>query len=362
MPRVRRILSALMILLLLLSLAACGASEKTAGTETTGAADSSDATVPDTTEEAVDTSAAASSEKETEAPVEPSSESPTETDGQPSGPDSESPDPETTDTPASEDTEEPTEPEPPSEPTEPEPPVEETASLEFEDAAALREFLCGAWNYYPVEEDALDTPEVGGIPGLSVQLQPDGTFFAIRHANNAQYTGTWTLDWFFADEDGLPDWLCFRLDDGEGDIDAFGDFVIEGWASCTGSHRLDLMQVNNGDSIFSSFYEVWEAMLVKGSDLPVTESEEPLANASFCGRIWQVAEDGKALWMTEVNPRDFSEGIGSRVAVRYEIAPNAELVYPTSVYARGGIVAVVETDAKGRIVLLDWAEELTEGG
>ena len=229
-------------------------------------------------------------------------------------------------------------------------------SEEFADEEALREFLVGAWNFYPTEEDQRTTPELGGIPGLSVQLLPDGTFFAILHMSFAQYTGTWELDRLYAGPDELPDWIRFTLDEPDEGLWGFGDYVIQGWARCRGSDRLSLVQVNNGDSVFSTCFDRYDAMLIRGGDVPADETTDPKPDASFCAVVWEVAEDGNALWVTEVDPADFSVGIGSREAVRYALAEDCEIRCPVSAFAPGGLVAAIETNGDGEIAVLNWAE------
>ena len=235
-------------------------------------------------------------------------------------------------------------------------PDEDADPYAFEEEADFEDFLCGAWNFFPVNEGETDTPEIGGIPGLTIQLVPGGMFMAILHMDFTMYTGTWTLERLYADEDALPDLLRFELDEEYEDLAAFGDFCIQGWASCTGSERLSLVQVNNGDSVLNVKFDLYDAMLIKGGDFPTDESAAPQTDAHFCAMVWQVADGGNTLWVTEVSPQDFSVTVGSHEAVRYTVSGDAEIRCPASAFARGGLVAEIEADAEGNIVMLNWAE------
>ncbi len=233
-------------------------------------------------------------------------------------------------------------------------------SLDFEDAAALRDFLIGVWSYFPAEEDAVDSPEITGIPGISIQLLEDGSFYAIRQTDGVRFQGSWKLEHYFAEEGALPDRISFTLEEG-GAPGAFGDYWIQGWASCAGTDRLLLTNIIYDADTFASFPEIYDAMLVKGSYDPDAEGSAPNCDAEFCGIVWQVTDGGTALWITEISPVDFTLAVGSRIAARYPVAADAELGYPVSVFARGGCPAVVKTNAAGEIVYLNWAEMDMEG-
>ena len=237
----------------------------------------------------------------------------------------------------------------------------EENSPDFADEEALTEYLLGAWNFYPTEEDDQNTPEIGGIPGLSIQLAPGGMFMAIEHMTNAMYFGTWELDRLYAGPDELPDWLRFTLDEPGENLWGFGDYLIQGWARCRGSDRLSLVQVNNGDSVFYNRFDCFDVMLVKGGDFPTEESADPQTDAHFCAMVWQVADDGNTLWVTEVDPADFTVGIGSHEAVRYHLADDCEILCPSSAFAPGGRIAELETNAAGEISMINWAEPELEG-
>lgn len=312
-------------LLLLLSLSACGG-----GTApTAGPAEPSSAVLTEAPAIGVDTTPPA--ETRSEAPTDQLPEAPV-------------------DTTAAAETEETTEaPEtPPAEP------------LDFENPAGLRDFLIGVWNYFPTGEDAVDSPEITGIPGISIQLLEDGSFYAIRQMDGAQFRGTWKLERYFVEEDALPDQISFTLAEG-GESGAFGDYWIQGWAGCAGTERLFLTNISSDADTFASYPEAYDAMLVKGSYDPDAEGGAPIRDAEFCGIVWQVSEGGTALWITEVSPVDFTLAIGSRSAARYPVAAEAELDCPVSVFARGGCPAVVRTNAAGEIVYLNWAEMDMEG-
>lgn len=233
-------------------------------------------------------------------------------------------------------------------------------SPDFEDPAALRDFLIGVWSYFPAEEDAVDSPDLTGIPGVSIQLLEDGSFSAIRQTDGVRFQGIWKLERYFAEEGALPDRISFTLAEG-GAPGAFGDYWIQGWADCAGTHRLLLTNISSDADTFASYPEVYDAMLVKGSYDPDAEGGAPNCDAEFCGIVWRVSEGGTALWITEVSPVDFTLAIGSRSAARYPVAADAELGYPVSVFARGGCPAVVKTNAAGEIVYLNWAEMDMEG-
>ncbi len=250
---------------------------------------------------------------------------------------------------------------PTEEATEPEtePPADDELP-DFADDEAMRSFLVGVWNYFPTEEDAAESPGIDGIPGVSIQLMDDGSFFAIRHTDNAQFFGSWELERYFAEEDELPDRLSFVLDDAA-QPGAFGSYWIQNWADCADTDRLSVVRLSYNTQTFGSYPDAYDAMLVKGGFSPDAEGAAPKTDAAFCGMVWQVSENGGELWITEISPTDFSVTLGSHKAACYKLASDAELVWPASVFARGGCPAVVKTNAAGEIVFLDWAEAETEG-
>lgn len=346
----KKIFCLLLAALLVLGLVACAKAGETAPPPVPAA--STDAAVPTAApvnEAPAKPATDAPTEPVTDAPTEPVTDAPTE-------PVTDAPTEPVTDAPTEPVTEAPTEPateEPSAEP--PELPEEPT------DYDSMLRFLVGVWNYFPVDEDAVDSPGIDGIPGLTIQLMEDGRFFAIRHSDNAQCIGSWTLDWFFAEEDELPDWLCFEVEDADDGMEVIGDFWIENRAVCAGTDRLDLIQVNNGDSVFMNSFDVYAEALVRGSFDPDAEGSDPKLDAEFVGMVWEVRENGTELWITEIDPEDFSVTIGTHVAARYPVAADAQLIWPTYIFNEGACPAVVHTNADGEIIFLDWAEEEMEG-
>lgn len=340
-----RILCVLMALLLVLTLAACSHSgQKPSGEATTASAVG--------TETPSGTAASISSDTEV-LPTE--NEFPTESQSAETEPPTEA------QTSESAETEPPVETTVPITETEtPEPSHEENPST-FANVDALEEYLLGAWNFYPTNEDEKNTPEIGGIPGFTIQIAPGGVFMLIRHMDFAQYQGTWELDRLFAEEHEVPDMIRFTLDEPDETLKDAGTFLIQGWSHCTGSDRLSLVQVNVGESVISAWFDLYDAMLVKGGDFPTDESEDPSTDAHFCAMVWQVADDGETLWLTQVDPLDFSVGLGSRTAVRYVLAGDCEIRCPISAFVRGGTVAEIQTNSAGEISMINWAEPVLEG-
>lgn len=343
----RSVLCILLAAMLVLGLTACNKSGETAAPP--APASSADTPAPVTAPE-TEAPAKPVTELTTDAPTEPGTDTPTEN---PTEPVTEAPTEPVTEAPTEPSTEAQTEPAT-AEPS-PEPYEEPT------DYDSMLHFLVGVWNYFPVDEDAVDSPEIDGIPGLTIQLMEDGSFFAIRHADNAQCTGTWTLDWLYAYEDELPDWLCFQVDDADQGMEYIGDFWIENRAICAGTDRLDLVQVNNGDSVFLNSFDVFAETLVRGSYDPEARGSDPKLDAEFSGMVWEVRGNGTELWITEISPVDFSVTIGTQVAACYPVAADAELVWPTYIFNEGACPALVKTNADGEIVFLDWAEPEMEG-
>lgn len=347
---IKRVLCILLAALILLSLAACASSDKNADVTPPAATDApTEPLTEPVTEIPTDHVAKIPTEPVTETPTEPVTDAPEPVTEAPTEPVTEAPTEPVTEAPTEPATEQPPEviPEEPEEPT---------------DHDSMLQWLVGVWNYFPVDEDAVDSPEIDGIPGLTIQLMEDGSFYAIRHSDNAQCTGSWTLDWFYADEDECPDWLLFQVEDADEGMEVIGDFWIENWAVCTGTDRLDLIQVNNGDSIFLNDYDVYFEVLVRGSFDPDAQGEAPKTDAEFVGIVWDVRGEGTELWITEVSSENFSVTVGSRRASRYLIAADAELVWPVNVFNQGACPAALRTNAAGEIVFLDWASVEEEGG
>ena len=103
--------------------------------------------------------------------------------------------------------------------------------------------------------------------------------------------GKWTLERLYAEHEDPPDLLCLELDETDDPFldgwQSLGDFLLAQRTLCDGSIVLGLSQANNGDSLFSYWYEdtwpVWQRM----AELPLPQ-ENLRKNDSFFALLWKM--------------------------------------------------------------------------
>jgi len=230
--------------------------------------------------------------------------------------------------------------------------------LAFSDEAALRAFLTGGrWTYY--------VPDGLG-PQITLELSEDGGCSAWLGAGRdaIRFDGRWRLDRLFAGEEDLPDWLCLDVSSTNAPeppysgMTSLGDFLIENWTICGGWFMMRMGQVNNGDSLFSLAADTFSPVLYRTdpADRP-SYTDAPRTDDSFFAVCWRVVESPQdtVLWLDDADPDDPSRTAGRHESIPYTLAPDADVRCTPSLFARGGFVAWVQTDAAGNLILLDWA-------
>ena len=238
-------------------------------------------------------------------------------------------------------------------PSETEPVSSEAAEapdpLDLANGEAMREFLCGTWEY---------PDPVTGAPRVRLEISADGGFFAVRYRDDddpAEYAGSWTLDRLSAGAHALPDWLCFSPEVSENDMGLFGDFVLAARTVCDGRVMLYLIQVNNGDSVFSFYYDDFTPVLTR-ADPAAQAVGETQNDVRFYARFWQLSEDGETLWLDDVSAGGGPANEGRFEAVPYCLAENAHVRCEPAGLKPGGSFVEVRTNAAGEITELLPAE------
>ncbi|MCR5783545.1 MAG: hypothetical protein K6G90_12530 [Clostridia bacterium] len=235
------------------------------------------------------------------------------------------------------------------EPAETEPAEEQPDLLDFADGDAMRKFLCGAWEYADPESGALR---------VSVELREDGGFSALRYREDgepAEYAGTWELDRFYAGAYDLPDWLRFSAEVSENDMGLFGDFILAARTVCDGRVMLYWMQINNGDSVFSFYYDEYAPVLSR-EDPAAQAVGEAQRDAQFAARFWKLSEDGTTVWLDDLASAEGPDNGGRFEAVPYRVAEAARAGFDPETLKAGDSFVEVRTDSAGEITELRLAE------
>ena len=235
--------------------------------------------------------------------------------------------------------------------------------LNFTGEAALRAALEGEWGYCPPASDT---------PAAWIFFGNNGTF-TIRLTdlkNNAieEYMGAWKLDRRYAGANEIPDVLILTLYEmvegepvGEPTIMA-GDFLIRRKTLCDERIVLELIQMNNGDSLFSSYYDDTAPVLKKYTGW--TPQGETRKNESFCAAAWKVDYALKTVWLDDA--AENGDNIGRYEALPYQAAPQMDLTSRAPQMLTDGSVWLVRTDELGRVTEMllysyyDPDEQLTE--
>ncbi len=220
--------------------------------------------------------------------------------------------------------------------------------------ADLVQFLSGEWSY---------VEPIGYGMLVELTLTEDGRYTARCNTPDApggvtEYTGTWNLERLYAGPNELPDLLVLPLDRQYEEfpgMTGLGDFIISNIGECHGGCRMALVQANNGDSLFSFFYDVFRVVMIKAGSLPEDDHSPAQKNAHFCAVLWDCYEDengNEILWLDEVDG-DTHKNIGRHEAVPYTLLPTADLRYHPDRTDCGNVFEV-QTDANGDITMINW--------
>lgn len=240
---------------------------------------------------------------------------------------------------------------------EPQPESPSADPLAFKNEAALRKILVGTWTYgiEQWEKENTEAPQ-------QITLRADGSFqikALVWQDTSCEYTymGKWTLERLYAEHEDPPDLLCLELDETDDPFldgwQSLGDFLLAQRTLCDGSIVLGLSQANNGDSLFSYWYEdtwpVWQRM----AELPLPQ-ENLRKNDSFFALLWKMEYDGSgySIWLDDFQTDTF-ENEGRYESLQYRLAPNASLSRElTAEDGQGplpGSLYQIDTDEKGQV-------------
>ena len=217
--------------------------------------------------------------------------------------------------------------------------------LDFTDEDALKSVLEGEWVYYP---PASDTPAAwitfSGDGSFQVRLKnpEDGTML--------EDTGLCRLDRWNAGEKEPPDMMSLTLSEKAGgqisaQVSSAGDHLIIQKTLCDGEVILGLMQLNNGDSMFSLYFSDTSPILRRYTGWQ--SQEETKKSETFCAQAWKVDYETQTVWLDDIN--EGFDNIGRYEALPYQAASQLDLTsLPPQLLINGGIWAV-RTDAMGQI-------------
>ena len=213
-------------------------------------------------------------------------------------------------------------------------------TLAFTTEEELRAFLTGVWDY--VSDDF-------GYSVLTVELRADGTM-TVNRGTSAAYEGTWTLERLDVSDSALPNWLCCSLSDTYPDLWAIGDYLLGPRTIVDGKYMMKWTQVNNGDSVFSQFFDVYAPALEKqGAAEDAAPAERP-ADSHMYAVFWKESEDGGVLWLDDaIDSR--GENTGRHDSIPYPVQPTAD--QRTPIYSlHPGDVVEIQTDASGAVIMV----------
>ncbi len=212
--------------------------------------------------------------------------------------------------------------------------------LAFTTEEELRAFLTGVWDYVP---DDL------GYSVLTLELRADGGLTVNRGAG-AAYEGTWRLERLYVSDAALPDWLCCSLSDDYPDLWAIGDYLLGPRTIVDGAYMMKWTQVNNGDSVFSQFFDVYDPALVKQGAAEAAAPAERPANTHMYAVFWKESEDGGVLWLDDaIDIR--GENTGRHDSIPYPVQPTADQRTPIDSLHPGDVVEI-QTDASGAVIMV----------
>lgn len=231
--------------------------------------------------------------------------------------------------------------------------AEEPASdpLDFADEDALRTVLEGEWVYCPPASD---------IPAAWITFSKDGKFH-VRLENPEdgailEENGVYQLDWWDAGSEEAPDMLCLTFSENFGgsisaQVSSGGDYLLSQKTLCDGEIVLGLMQLNNGDTMFSLYFS--DMFLVLKRHTGWQPQGEVRKSETFYASAWKVDYEAQTLWLDDVTLDDEYANTGRYEALPYQASPKLDLAsLPSHLLVDGG-VWIVQTDKMGRIEAIE---------
>ncbi|WP_143530222.1 hypothetical protein [Massiliimalia massiliensis] len=217
--------------------------------------------------------------------------------------------------------------------------------LDFTDEDALKSVLEGEWVYCPPASDS---------PAAWITFSTDGEFHVrLKDPQDGavlEDTGVYHLDWWETEKEEAPDMICLEFtEDSSGPISnktsSAGDHLIRLKTLCDGEVLLGLMQLNNGDSMFSLYFSDTAPFLRRYTGWQ--PQEEIRKSETFCAQAWKVDYETQTVWLDDIN--EGFDNIGRYEALPYQAASQMDLTsLPSQVLVDGGIW-LVRTDEKGQI-------------
>lgn len=214
--------------------------------------------------------------------------------------------------------------------------------LNFANENALREVLVGQWVY---------CPPASSEPALWISFTKDGKVHERIKNPNGSYqerNGSYQLQRWEMRPEVVPNLLQIQFPVAGGYVTT-SDFLIERKTLCDGKIVLELMQMNNGDSTFSTHFSdtcpVLERATIWQPQGTVKKGE------TFYGAVWKMNPTTKTVWVDDVTEDGLN--IGRYESLPYQAAPQLDLnALPPQLLVDGGIWTI-QTDIMGRITAME---------
>lgn len=235
--------------------------------------------------------------------------------------------------------------------------------LDFADEQALRAAMEGEWVYCPPMSDQ---------PAVWITFSADGNFqIRARNPENGvmwEGEGFCYLEYWEDGGQAVPDMMRLTLSQEAADqssrpVSNVGDFLIAQKTLCEGEIVLGLLQLNNGDSLFSAYDYDMFPILKKYTGWQPQEAGRKAE--IFCAAVYKVDEASQTVWLDDTTQD--GENIGRYEALPYQMAPGRTLNslpdWPWLV--ADGSIWMAQTDEMGRLIDLRiylYDSEFTEPG
>lgn len=214
--------------------------------------------------------------------------------------------------------------------------------LNFANENALREVLVGQWVY---------CPPASSEPALWISFTKDGKVHERIKNPDGTYqerNGSYQLQRWEMQPEVVPNLLQIQFPVAGGYVTT-SDFLIERRTLCDGKIVLELMQMNNGDSTFSTYFSdtcpVLERATIWQPQGTVKKGE------TFYGAVWKMNPTTKTVWVDDVTEDGLN--IGRYESLPYQAAPQLDLnALPPQLLVDGGIWTI-QTDTMGRITAME---------